>query len=216
MSTRVPRWARAAVVLLFTGAIVAGVPTIRESMLRAAGWALVFDAPVERVDVVIVSVDAGGAGVLEAADLVHRGIAARVAVFAAPPDAADLEFLRRGMPYEEGAAISARRLTSLGVTTILPIPRVSGTEAQGRVLPVWCRHNGFRSVVVVSLADHSRRLHRVLQRAMSGHPTKVIIRAARYSDFDPDHWWETRRDIRTGIGELQKLFFDIVRHPFSW
>jgi hypothetical protein len=82
-------------------------------------------------DVIVIAVDADGAGVLEAADLVHSGIATRVAVFADPPDPIDREFIRRGIPYKDAAARSARQLQLLGVTAIEQIPRVSGTEAEG-------------------------------------------------------------------------------------
>lgn len=210
------RWVRLLVVLLLAGAGIVGVPAIREGILRAAGWALVVDERVVPTDIVVVTTDSDGAGVLEAADLVHSGIAPRVAVFADPPDAVDQEFRRRGVPYEDRAAVSTRQLTALGVTAIEQIPRaVTGTEDEGRVLPDWCEQRQFRSIIVVSMADHSRRLRRVLHRAMRDHPTNVIIRVARYSEFNPDHWWETRGGIRTAIVELQKLLFDVIRHPFS-
>jgi len=202
--------------VLLAGAVIVGVPAIRGPILRAAGWALVFDEPVEPADIVVVTIDADGAGVLEAADLVHSGIARRVAVFSDPPDAVDQEFIRRGIPYEDAAARSTRQLESLGITAIEQIPRaVAGTEDEGQVLPDWCDQRQFRSIVVVSTPDHSRRLHRVLHRAMRGHQTRVMIRITRRSAFDPDRWWETRGGIRTEIIELEKLLFDVVRHPIS-
>src|SRR5438034_384150 len=70
-------------------------------------------------------------------------------------------------------------------------------------------------IVVVTSADHSRRLRRVLRRATNGQPTRVMIRSARRSEFNPDRWWENRTSIRTGIVELQKLLLDVVRHPIS-
>jgi len=216
MMAQPPRWARILVVVLLAGAVIVGVPAIRGPILRAAGWALVFDEPVEPADIVVVTIDADGAGVLEAADLVHSGIARRVAVFSDPPDAVDQEFIRRGIPYEDAAARSTRQLESLGITAIEQIPRaVAGTEDEGQVLPDWCDQRQFRSIVVVSTPDHSRRLHRVLHRAMRGHQTRVMIRITRRSAFDPDRWWETRGGIRTEIIELEKLLFDVVRHPIS-
>ena len=53
-------------------------------------------------------------------------------------------------------------------------------------------------------------------RDMKGHSTHVAVRAARYSSFDPDRWWETRGGIRTEIIELQKLLLDVVLHPLSF
>lgn len=211
-----PRWARILAVTVLAGAIVVGIPAIRAPILRAAGWALVVDDAVEPADVIVVAADADGAGVLEAADLVHSGIATRVAVFADPPDSVDREFIRRGVAYEDAAARSARQLRSLGVTAIEQIPRaVAGTEAESRALRAWCDQHQVRSVVVVSTADHSRRLRRVLRRSMKGHETRVTVRPARHSAFDPDRWWETRDGIRTQIIELEKLLLDVMRHPIS-
>jgi hypothetical protein len=199
------------------GAAGLGIPGVRSAALRAAGEALVADDVVTKADIIVVAVDADGAGVLEAADLVQAGVAPRVAVFSDPPDpVVDREFLRRGVPYEDAAARSVRQLAALGLTGIEQIPRaVAGTEDEGRVLPAWCDEHGIRSLVVVSTADHSRRLQRVLRRSMAGHAAQVMVRRARYSPFDPDRWWWTREGLRIGIVELQKLVLDCLRHPFS-
>jgi hypothetical protein len=208
------RWVRLWAVAALVGAVIVGISGMRVPMLRVAGWILVVNEPVESADIIVVSADADSAGVLEAADLVHSGIATRVAVFADPPDMIDREFIRRGIAYEDRAARSERQLRSLGVTLIEQIPRaVAGTEAEGEVLPAWCDKNEFHSIIVVSTPDHSRRLHRVLRRSMKSHQTRVTVRSTRYSGFDPDQWWATRAGIRTAIIELQKLLLDVIRHP---
>jgi hypothetical protein len=207
-------WARISAVVAVAGAVIVGVSGLRVPILRAAGWALVVNEPVEQVDIIVIAADADGAGVLEAADLVHSGVTTRVAVFTDPPDLVDREFIRRGIAYEDEAARSVRQLRSLGVTVIEQIPRaVAGTEAEGQVLPEWCDKNKFYSVLVVSTPDHSRRLRRVLRRSMKGHQTRVTVRPTRWSEFDPDRWWTTRKGIRTAIIELQKLLLDVIRHP---
>ena len=104
----------------------------------------------------------------------------------------------------------------LGVTDVLQIGRVNGTESEGQVLPGWSDQQHLQSIVVVATKDHSRRLRRVLDRDMEGHPTQVTVRAARYSNFDPDRWWETRSGTRIEIIELQKRLLDIVLHPMSF
>jgi len=202
------------VVALAAVAIVAIHP-LREPVLQAAGWALVANEPVMRADVIVLSVDSGPAGALEAADLVQSGISKRVAVFTDPPNEQDREFIRRGVPYDDEAARQMSRLRSLGLTDVLQIARVNGTEGEGRALPPWCDEHQFGSIVVVATKDHSRRLRRVLDRAMKFHPTRVTVRPARYSSFDPDRWWETRGGTRTVIIELQKLLLDLVLHPMS-
>jgi hypothetical protein len=203
-------------VCVLAGAVAAGTRVIRTPILRAAGWALVVDEPVEPADIIVVAIDAGGSGVLEAADLVRSGIAARVAVFADPPDEIDREFIRRGLTYEDAASRSVRQLESLGIANVEQLPGgVAGTEDEGALLPGWCDQHMFRSVVVVSTPDHTRRLRRVLNRSMEGHGTRVTVRFTHYSRFDPDRWWRTRAGIRTEIVELEKLLLDVVRHPVS-
>jgi len=203
------------VVAVAVVALASGV-LLRKQVLRAAGQALVVSDPIGPADVIVVASDAAGAGVLEAADLVNSGIATRVAVFADPPGPVDREFIRRGLPYEDEAARSTRQLVSLGVRSVEQIPRaVAGSEDESRVLPGWCDEHRFRSVVLVSKADHSRRLRRLLRRSMKGHATTVAIRPSRYSRFDPDRWWETRDGTRAQIIEFQKLVLDVLLHPFS-
>jgi uncharacterized SAM-binding protein YcdF (DUF218 family) len=214
------RWLREALILALAAALAAVIvafPSVRERVLRAAGWALVVDEPVASADIIVVSLSSSGAGTLEAADLVQSGIATRVAVFTDPPSGEDHEFIRRGLPYEDAGARQIRQLRGLGVTDIVQIPSVDvGTESEGRALPLWCDQQQFRSIVFVAARDHSQRVRRVLDRVMKGHPTRVTVQPSRYSSFDPDRWWQTRGGVRTEIVELEKLLLDIVLHPMSF
>jgi hypothetical protein len=216
MIFRRPRLVLILMVLASAAFAIIAIHPFREPVLRAAGWALVVNEPVASADIIVLSLDSGGAGALEAADLVQSGISTRVAVFMGPPSRVDNEFIRRGLPYEDAAATKIRQLRSLGVTDVVQISRVDGTEAEGQALPSWCDEHELRSVVVVATKDHSRRLQRVLDRVMKGHPTRVTVQPARYSSFDPDRWWETRGGVRTEIIEFQKLLLDVMLHPMSF
>jgi uncharacterized SAM-binding protein YcdF (DUF218 family) len=217
MSSRRPRWTPILLVVALAAATIVAVPSVREPVLRAAGWALVVNEPVAPADIIVVSLDSGGPGALEAADLVQSGIATRVAVFTDPPSGEDHEFIRRGLPYEDAGARQIRQLRWLGVTDVVQIPRTDvGTEGEAQVLPPWCDQHRFQSIVFVAARDHSRRLRRVLDRVMKGHPTRVTVRPERYSSFDPDRWWETRSGVRTEIVELQKLVLEVILHPISF
>ncbi len=216
MSFRRRRWLGVLGAAAGLGVLAMAIPAIRTPILRALGQALVADDAPAPADMIVVATGADGAGVLEAADLVHSGVSTRVAVFADPPDPiVDREFIRRGVPYEDWAARSIQQFHGLGVNMVEVIPRaVAGTDDEGRVLPGWCDQRGLRSVVVVTTSDHSRRLRRVLRRSMGVRPTRVIVRSARFSPFDPDRWWQTSDTKRIGIIELQKLLLDVLLHPF--
>jgi hypothetical protein len=204
------------VAIALAAAVLATVPSIGEPILRAIGTLLVLDEQATPADIIVIAPDSGGAGALQAADLVHSGIAARVAVFTDPPSGEDLEFIRRGLPYEDLAARQIRQLGWLGVTDVVKIPRSeAGSEGESQVLTSWCDQYAIRSVVFVAARDHSRRIRRVLNRDMKGHATRVMVQAERYSGFDPERWWETRGGIRTAVIELEKLMLDVVLHPFS-
>ena len=217
MSSRWPRRAPILVVVALAATTIVAVPPVREPVLRAAGWALVVNELVAPADIIVLSLASGGAGALEAADLVQSGIATRVAVFTDPPSGEDHEFIRRGLPYEDAAARQIRQLRWLGVTDVVQIPRTDvGTEGEAQVLPPWCDQHRLRSIVLVTTRDHSRRLRRVLDRVMKGHSTRVMIQPSRYSSFDPDQWWKTRNGVRTEIVELQKLVLEVVLRPISF
>lgn len=205
--------------LVAAGAVAACALTAvvaREPILRSMGRMLVRVDPVQRADAIVVAVGAGGAGILEAADLVHDGIASRVVVFADPMELPDREFQRRGVPYQDNADLSLRQLRALGVPQSELMPRpVEGTEDESTVLADWCIAQRVHSIVVVGTSDHTRRLRRVFRRSMKNTNTMVAVRGSRYSDFDPDRWWITRDGARVGIFEFQKLLLDIIRHPMS-
>jgi hypothetical protein len=195
----------------------AAIRPLRESVLRAAGWALVVNSePVAPADIIVLTLDSGAAGALEAADLVQSGVSKRVAVFDEPLNREHTEFTRRGLAYEDAGARQVRELMTLGVTEVVHISKVSGTGDEGQMLPQWSDDQHVRSMVVVAAKDHSRRMQRVLDRSMRGHPTEVTVRAARFTGFDPDQWWKTRGGVRTEIVELQKLLLDLALHPVSF
>src|SRR3979409_1961820 len=100
ISWRPSWWAPILVVVALAAFAIVAVRSLREPVLRAAGWALVVNEPVASADIIVVSLDSGGAGALEAADLVQRGISKRVAVFTDAPSGEDHEFIRRGLPNE--------------------------------------------------------------------------------------------------------------------
>jgi hypothetical protein len=197
-------------------ALVIAIPPTRTACLKAIGHALVLDRPIGAADVIVLSIDAGPSGVLEAVDLIGQGVSGAVAVFAEPPTRAEVELLKRGVPYQDSAAQSLRHLASLGVANITRIPTpVTGTGAEADVLPAWLTQHGYRSAIVITTSDHSRRAQRLLDRATEDRDIRVSVRPSRYSNFDPDSWWKDRRGTRTALIELQKLLLDILSHPLS-
>jgi hypothetical protein len=211
------RWTIGVLAVALLGVAAAfSVPASRDSLLRSLGWALVARDTPGKADIIVVATDSLGAGVLEAADLVHAGIAPRVAVFARARTRVQTEFESRGVPYFDATQVAIQQLQGLGITSIERVPwEVAGTDDEAKVLQWWCAANQIHSVVFVSVSDHSRRTRRVLGRTLGAHGIKVMVEYSRYSDFDPDAWWRSRGGQRTELVEAEKLLLDILKHPFS-
>jgi hypothetical protein len=189
------------------------MPTARTRGLRALGSILVVDQHLERADIIVVPDWTEDSGPLEAADLVHAGFAARVAVLVGQADPVSVELARRGV-ISSTESWRTRLVRALGVARVEEIVAAAdGTDAEGPILVAWLTQHGFRTAIVVSTADHSRRLRRILDRALKNQQTTVIVRVARFSTFQPDSWWQTRSGWRTAVVELEKLAFDMVQHP---
>lgn len=201
-------------VALLAAVITVSVPASRQSLLRSAGHALVAQDPPGKADIIVVSTDSMGVGFIEAADLVKAGFATRVAIFDRPVTRAQRELTRRGVEPLDLKALSIRILHSLGVTEIEVIPAVVGTVDEGKVLQKWCAANSIHSMLFVSAPDHSRRTRRVLDRDLARHGVTVMVRAARFSEFDPDSWWHSRSGQRIQVIESEKLLVDFLEHPF--
>ena len=124
MSSRRRQWLGVLAAAAGLGVLSLAIPGIRTPILRALGRALVADDAPAQADMIVVATGADGAGVLEAADLVHSGVGTRVAVFADPPDPiVDREFIRRGVPYEDLAARSIQPVTSVSAVIREPTSR---------------------------------------------------------------------------------------------
>lgn len=197
-------------------AVIFGVQPVREPVLRAAGAALVAEDEPAPAEVIVVSLHSDAAGVLEAADLVAAGYARRVAVFDVPPAPDDLELARRGLPGEDLTSRQVRLLGVLGVSEVARVPlEEAGTRGEAAALVPWLRERRYRTAIVVTTTDHSRRTRRTLARTAHGQEARVLVRAARHSEFDPQRWWHTRNGIRLAVIELQKLALDVLAHPFG-
>jgi hypothetical protein len=132
---RRPRCSQILFVVALAAIAIAAVLSLQERTLRAVGWAIVIgeSEPVASADIIVVSLNSSGAGVLEAADLVQSGIAKRVAVFMDPPTREGQEFNRRGLFQEGPSARQIRQLKSLGLTDVVQIPGVDlGTQSGGK------------------------------------------------------------------------------------
>jgi hypothetical protein len=198
-------------------AAAAAIPALRHGTLRLAGGALLLRDPLEPADVVVISESGGSAefqaAEIDAADLYARGTAKRVMLLRAASDAIDQELVRRGVRLEDPVNSTLRQLGVPGEATMVVDAGEGGTTESTRALAEWARAHPSRVVVIIGAA-HSRRYRRALMRVWpDGIPTPRVTYPQRTA-FHADNWWQSRRTLRDGLFELEKLAWDCVRHPW--
>jgi uncharacterized SAM-binding protein YcdF (DUF218 family) len=188
--------------LLMFLAFLAIVYVVRHPLLRLAGQLWVLDEPAEHADVIVVLSDDNynGDRAAHAADLYRAGIA--------PQIVASGRLLR---PYAGVAEMMERDLESRGVppTSIVKFThRAANTREEAEALAGLVAGRGWKRVLVVTSNYHARRTRFIFGRVFRPSVT-VGVSAARDSEFDPSHWWESR------LG--RKLFFnELLGYAVAW
>jgi hypothetical protein len=170
--------------------------------MRLAGQLWVVDEPAEHADVIVVLSGDNYMGdrAAHAAELYRTALAPQVV--------ASGRLLR---PYAGVAEMTERDLESRGVpaASIVKFPhKAANTREEAEALAGLVAGRGWKRVLVVTSNYHTRRTRFIFSRVFKPEVT-VRVSAARDSEFDPTHWWETR------LGE--KLFFnEVLGYAVAW
>ena len=78
------------------------------------------------------------------------------------------------------------------------------TVEEAKVILPWLREHQMKRIVVVTSNFHTRRSGAIWRSL--GPDMDIQIVAAPCRDFDPDHWWRTRRGQKTFALEWLKTF----------
>jgi uncharacterized SAM-binding protein YcdF (DUF218 family) len=161
----------------------------RGPLLRFAGESWVVEDPLERADAIIILSDDNfyADRATRAADLYRHGMAPIVVASG-----------RRLRPYAGIAELMEHDLIERGVPKdrILVFPHNADNtkeEAQALVQPATERK--WRSVIVVTSNYHTRRARYIFLHVFPSQ-IAVSVAASKGDDFDPEHWWQTRRSLK--------------------
>jgi hypothetical protein len=207
------RIATTALLIVVAVVALAGIVSpLRRAALRAAGGVLIVSDPVESADVGAMT-ESGEAGELEVGDLYRAGVISRVLVLVPSPTSVEREYARRGVHRDD---IVVTTLVQLGVprSAITTVEAgEGGTTESTQALAAWAAEHPCRVVVVVE-PTHARRYRRTLLRVWPPHVEAPRIVYPRANPFRAEDWWQSRRTLRSGVFELQKLIWDYVQHPW--
>jgi len=214
---RVKRAVRAAAAVLVLAAVAAAVPPLRRGVLARLGAALLYRDPVTSGDLLVLS-ESGEpseflAGEIEASDFYRERRFPRIMVVRAAPTPVSEELTRRGVTLENPIVATLRQLGVPASAIEMLDADEGGTTESTKAIASWVRDHPSRVLVVIGAA-HSRRYRRALLRVWpAGAPPPLVAYPSR-TLFRVEDWWTSRRTLRDGLFELQKLAWDYVTHPF--
>jgi uncharacterized SAM-binding protein YcdF (DUF218 family) len=188
--------------------VVAATYALSPTLLTAAGSRLVYSDPLEPADAIVVlapSMDR----VMEAAELYGQGYAPLVVVTRASRDVGEQELIDRGMLQ---SAEDRRRdvLIGLGVprTSIVQLDQLADSTAEeARWFAEWASRHPIRRAIVVTSPPHTYRSRQTFIRAVENLELEIRVHPSSRHPFHSDSWWRSRRTLRDGLSEWQKLIY---------
>ena len=199
-----PRRALARVCAALALALVLGTA----AFVPFAGRFLIRDDPPEPVDAIFVLAGARVDRWLESVELYREQRAPHVVLSPGPMRKPERDLRARGIRLPTEADIARDAMLQLGVPAdaiaILPA-EVDNTAHEAEAFRRLVEQRRWQRVMIVTSPYHTRRARLAFRREFKGSPVRVLIRASRFDDADPAHWWRHRADIRMVSSELQKL-----------
>jgi hypothetical protein len=192
--------------------IVAVVPAARRAALQWMGGVLVVSDPEAPADVGVMT-ESGEGDEIGLSDLYQRHAFSRVLVLVPAPNTVDLELKKRGVHVEDRVLSTLRQLGVPSAAIMTLDAGEGGTNDSARALADWARDHPSRLLLVIS-PTHARRYRRTLLRVWPSGVAAPRIAWSPHALFHADDWWQSRRTLREGLFELEKLAWDYVTHPF--
>ena len=173
-----------------------------------AGHFLIINEPVRPADALVVLSGARVERWLEAVDLYKEGKARQIVLSSGIIEAAEIRLRESGVRFPSSAELIRSAMVEMGIPdaaiTIFP-EAVDNTAHEAVVAHRIALERGWKSLIVVTSAYHTRRTRFAFRREMNGSGIDVQVAGTRYDEARPDEWWKHRADFRYVISELQKL-----------
>lgn len=175
--------------------------------LPFAGRAMYREDPLERANAVYVLAGERVLRWLEASELVKEGWAPEIVLSGGYREALEQRLLNRGIELPSEGEVAEQALIQIGIPAdrVRIVGYVDNTAAEAVLLRREALDRHWSRVIVVTSKLHTRRAGFAMRRALDGTGVRVIIRASRYDDDDPAHFWRRRRTVRMMLGELPKF-----------
>jgi uncharacterized SAM-binding protein YcdF (DUF218 family) len=183
--------------------------------LPAVGLFLVIADPLRPSDAVFVLEGRTPARELEAAALYHGGWAPIVVLTRARDPVPEITRQLAGQPRAH--EIAGRVLRHRGVPPSAIVLLDSGVENTAQELAAdfaLARERGFRRVILVSSASHTRRVSLIWSRRYAER-IPAIVRPTTYEPFPADRWWRSRHAVEAALHEYFGMLNFVLGSPLT-
>jgi len=185
------------------------------ALLLGGVWLLVEGGPflqnedrLERADAIFVLAGTRAERPREAVDLYKEGWAPVVMLSPGRPERAERALRAEGVSFPSDVSLIRDVMVQLGVPASAIVANdgfVDNTASEANLLRGLVVARGWKRVIVVTSKYHVRRAAFAIRRGLEHTGTQIIMRASRYDDSDPAHWWRRRADVRFALSEWAKL-----------
>ena len=175
--------------------------------LPFAGRLLYHEDSLQKSNAVFVLAGARIVRWLEASDLIKEGWAPEIALGGGYRESLEKNLLDRGIRLPSEGEVARTALIQLGhpPERVHILGYTDNTAEEARMLRREAVARRWSRIIVVTSKLHTRRAGIAMRRAFDGTGIEVLIRASRYDDDDPAHYWRKRRTVRSLMAELPKL-----------
>jgi uncharacterized SAM-binding protein YcdF (DUF218 family) len=167
----------------------------RSPILRFVGEGWIVEDALSRADAIIVLSDDNfyADRATHAADLYRHGMAPivvasgrRLRPNAGIAELMEHDLIERGVPKDKILRLSHN---------------AENTREEAETTAQQALERKWRSVIVVTSNYHTRRARYIFSHVFPPQ-TRVRVSGAPDGDFDPDHWWQTRKSLKEFVREL--------------
>lgn len=188
--------------------IALAVFVFRDSLLYAIGAALVVQDQAEPSDIIFLLNGDVPWRALEAANLLHQGLAKKIAVARTPS---------LPPPYANFTDFAVLALKQYGVndSQIVQLPTPGGvrhTADEADVLLDYCRKNGVHRVLAVTSELHARRARFILRKTLRPLGVRIGLVPAPYGPYRASNWWMSEDGLVVCEEEYVKLVYYHLRY----
>jgi uncharacterized SAM-binding protein YcdF (DUF218 family) len=199
------RLRRAALVAATIAALLALAWTAREPLLVAAAEAWTLSDELRPADAIVVLGGSLETRPFVAAELYKRGLARRILVANARPNASEkLGVVARHVEFNRAV------LAKLGVpaeAVSLFGDEVANTYEEARALRQWVASTGAKHIIVPTEIFQTRRTRWIIGRELATAGADVSVHAITPRDFDCSNWWRHELGVISFQNEVLKYAY---------